>query len=131
MQSLLAKPSCNAKKTKKNAKAKKHLKKVLHSKDFKDAVAKAVDKALTVALATTVSAAVEKATAAACEQMLKLQRLDKIQKKADKVLNAYANTADGASEQEQDIVVKALGDLTRIKLKRQSAIQMVKGSLTI
>ena len=63
--------------------------------------------------------------------MLKLQRLDKIQKKADKVLNAYANTADGASEQEQDIVVKALGDLTCIKLQRQSAIQMVKGSLTI
>ena len=61
--------------------------------------------------------------------MLKLQRLDKIQKKADKVLNAYANTADGASEQEQDIVAKALGDLTCIKLQRQEAIQMVKGSL--
>ena len=80
-------PSCNAKKTVKakskthvdadanakktvkakskkhvdaDAKAKKHVKKFMHSKEFKDEVGKAVEKAVTVALENTVSAAVEK-----------------------------------------------------------------------
>ena len=62
-------PSCNAKKTVKakskkhvdaDAKAKKHVKKFMHSKEFKDEVGKAVENAVTVALENTVSAAVEK-----------------------------------------------------------------------
>ena len=125
-------PSCNAKKTVKakskkhvdaDAKAKKHVKKFMHSKEFKDEVGKAVEKAVTVALENTVSAAVEKATAAAFETMMKLQRLDHIHKKASNVLNAYAQTADGASEHEQHMLAQALGDLTCIKLKRKEAIE--------
>ena len=39
------------------------------------------------------------------------------------MLNAYAQTADGASEHEQHMLAKALGDLTCIKLKRKEAIE--------
>ena len=54
------------------------------------------------------------------EHAPKSERIDRLHKKSNNMLRLYAKTGDGASAQEQDMIVQAMVTLTKIECRRNA-----------